>query len=773
MKNFLWIIALLAKMYQASAQVPPMGNWRVHLPYNNAIALAEGCDNKVYCATRSGLFSIRKDNFVVERLSTVNGFTANNTSAVGYGWQTGSLIVGYADGNLDIRRNGRITNLPFIVNNTTITNKRINKIRTFGSRAYLCTGYGISVINLNNNQFEFSTIFLDPNGLEFEVLDVLEDNGTIYAATVRGVYRFSGGFAGAFSNWQKLGNLPEGVFNAIVKFNDKVLINFSNQLTNFINDSDTLMYYTETGRDLFSSNFNKNIASLETNHGRLVIATRPGDSTTGFVRVVNPDMTVFSNLEDFFTENVEQAIIASNGERWIANNLYGLIRNWEANLRQPLIPEGPFARISYRMDGFDDQIWAVGGFLNNFSKTFNINGVMSFVDEKWKFSNFFNEPALANVSDYVEVKIDKTDPKFAYAGIFGGGLAKFENQKFKVLYDETNSPLVPGNFLNNVNIAGLDVDNSGNVWVANSFTTNGIHVLKKDGSWKTFNLTGILNPNDIMTNLVARKNGDIWVFIRNKGVLTIRHNNYQNITASKILNSSVGNGNIRNLNVRSIVEDKAGRMWIGTEDGFYIFFNPDLVFSNQNFDATFPVVVEEDGNNEQLLGGVVINDIAVDGANRKWMATQGAGVFLISENGNRVIKRFNTSNSPILSNVVYCVTINDKTGEVFFGTENGIISYRGDATEGDNTFGEVYAFPNPVRENYDGPIAVKGLAENADVKITDINGRVIFETKANGGTAIWSGKNYNGERARTGVYLVFCNNNDGSETEVTKIMIIN
>jgi ligand-binding sensor domain-containing protein len=660
-------------------------------------------------------------------------------------------VIGYSNGNLDIRRNGRIINLPFILNNSAVSNKKINKIRTFGSKAYLCTGYGLSVINLQKNEFEFSTIFLDENALEFEVLDVLDDNGTIYAATPKGVYRFSGGFAGAFSNWQKLGNLPEGTFNAVVKFNNKILINYSNSLTNFVDNSDTLLYYTVSGRELFSEGFHRNIASLEVNYDKLVISVKPGSSPTGFVRVIESNMNVFSNLEDFFTENVEQAILASNGERWIANSVYGLIRNWETSLRQPLIPEGPYATVTYRMDGFDDQIWAVSGFLNNFSKTFNINGVMNYIEQKWEYSNFLNEPTLANVSDYVEIKIDKTDPKFVFAGIYGGGLAKFENRKLKTLYDETNSPLQPGNFLTNVNIAGLDIDSRGNVWVANSFSTIGLHVLKKDNTWKSFNLTGILSNSDILTNLVARRNGDIWVFVRNKGILTFRHNDYETVVARKIINSSVGNGNIKNLNIRALAEDKAGRMWVGTEDGFYIFFNPDLVFSDQNFDATFPVVVEEDGNNEQLLGGVVINDIAIDGANRKWMATQSAGVFLISENGNRVIKRFNTSNSPILSNTVYCVTINDKTGEVFFGTENGIISYRGDATEGSNTFGEVYA----------------------EVKFTDINGRVIFETKANGGTAVWSGKNFNGERARTGVYLVFCSNNDGSETEVTKIMIIN
>jgi len=186
-------------------------------------------------------------------------------------------------------------------------------------------------------------------------------------------------------------------------------------------------------------------------------------------------------------------------------------------------------------------------------------------------------------------------------------------------------------------------------------------------------------------------------------------------------------------------------------------------------------LVEQDGHFQYLLETEVVTAIAVDGANRKWIGTQKAGVFLMSEDGTEQILHFDENSSPLLSNNITSIAINHETGEVFFGTDKGIISYKSTATKGSDKFKkeDVYAYPNPVREDYEGIIAIKGLVTNAVVKITDISGTLIYETIAEGGQAIWNGKNFNGEKAHTGVYLVFASNEDGSETIVTKILVIN
>ena len=241
---------------------------------------------------------------------------------------------------------------------------------------------------------------------------------------------------------------------------------------------------------------------------------------------------------------------------------------------------------------------------------------------------------------------------------------------------------------------------------------------------------------------------------------------------SKKLNSAVGNGNIPGNIVFAMATDKNGEVWVGTEKGVAVFYSPENIFSGQNFDAQ-RILVEQDGYVQYLLENETVMSIAVDGANRKWIGTDRGGVFLFSEDGTKQIYHFTDENSPLLSNRVISIAINDITGEVYFATDNGVISFKSTATGGGDTFDNVYAYPNPVRAGYEGYIAIKGLVSNAQVKITDINGALIYTAKAEGGQAIWDGKNFNGSRARTGVYLVFAATADGSEKIVTKILIIN
>ena len=221
----------------------------------------------------------------------------------------------------------------------------------------------------------------------------------------------------------------------------------------------------------------------------------------------------------------------------------------------------------------------------------------------------------------------------------------------------------------------------------------------------------------------------------------------------------------------SIAEDLDGEIWIGTDKGIGVFYNPSSVFSGGNFDAQ-QILIQEGDYGQYLLSEEKINCIIIDGANRKWIGTEKSGVFLLSEEGTEEILHFTTENSPLFSNNIIDIAINPENGEVFIGTGEGLISYRSDATEGESTQSETHVFPNPVRESYNGPIAINGLVANANIKITDIDGNLVFEDFAKGGQAIWNGKNKNGERASTGVYLVFSTDVNGIEKTVSKILFI-
>jgi ligand-binding sensor domain-containing protein len=241
---------------------------------------------------------------------------------------------------------------------------------------------------------------------------------------------------------------------------------------------------------------------------------------------------------------------------------------------------------------------------------------------------------------------------------------------------------------------------------------------------------------------------------------------------AKKLNSTAGNGAIPGNIVYSMAEDKNGQIWVGTESGVGVFYSPEDLFTSNPSDCQRPLV-QQGQYVQYLLENEQVNAIAVDGSNRKWMGTDRGGVYLFSADGTKQVYHFTAENSPLLSNRVTSIAINPLTGEVFFGTDKGVISYKSTATDGGESFGDVYAYPNPVREGYQGYIAVKGLVNNAQVRITDVSGRLVYTGKAEGGQAVWNGLTMEGKKVRTGVYLVFASNDDASEKIVTKILVIN
>lgn len=238
----------------------------------------------------------------------------------------------------------------------------------------------------------------------------------------------------------------------------------------------------------------------------------------------------------------------------------------------------------------------------------------------------------------------------------------------------------------------------------------------------------------------------------------------------KWLKVGKGNGNLPGTLVQAMAKDKDGFIWLGTDKGIGIIQCPGEIFTSNGCEAFQPVI--QQGNFAGLLfGNEEVRAIAVDGANRKWVGTKN-GVWLISPDGEKVIERFTEENSPLLSNIINRIAIDPVSGEVFFSTFKGICSYRSTATEGKVSHEEVFVFPNPVPSNYNGQIGIRGLAANSYVKITELNGRLVYQTQALGGQAIWNGKDYTGRRASTGVYLILATDQTGIEKVAGKIVFI-
>ena len=221
-----------------------------------------------------------------------------------------------------------------------------------------------------------------------------------------------------------------------------------------------------------------------------------------------------------------------------------------------------------------------------------------------------------------------------------------------------------------------------------------------------------------------------------------------------------------------MAEDKNGNIWLGTNRGPIICPVPNRAIDDPDQIYCTRIIRELNGENSYFLDNVQINAIAVDGGNRKWLGTEGAGIFVVSEDGSETIENFTTDNSPLLSDVINSIAIDDVTGEVFIGTDKGIISYMGEATEGSESYSEVYAYPNPVRPQYGDKVTITGLMSDSNVKITDVAGHLIYQGKSLGGQLTWNCRSYRGERVASGVYLVLAATPEGKESVVTKIVVV-
>jgi hypothetical protein len=779
------ILLVLALGWQSiSAQGIAIGQWRDHYPYKKGISVAEGGDI-VYCMSLGGLFSYNKNDNSIERLSKVSGLSDVEFSAIGFNKYNNTLVIAYKNGNVDfITSEKKIINIADIKRANIIGNKTINNIFFQGKYAYLACGFGIVVLDTDKQEVK-DTYYIGPAGGNVNVMEVTTDAVNIYAAAMNGVYYapLSANLSN-YASWSKFTGLPNGPYNTITSFNGKVFVNYSKALSSApVSGQDTIYIYDSSASSwtLFPAPFNYTVTHLRSMNNKLLVTTQ------GYVAVYDQALGT-PELMYTYTFGVpapNDAVMDATNKLWIADRSWGLVGGINPWSNSSYVPNGPSASLgpvitgAYRMSSATGAVAFVAG---NVTETWNnsyLFGEFSkFSEETWNSADGSRYPRfLDSLLDFVSVAIDPLNPQTTYVGTWGKGLLEFNNTDLVKIHNSANSngALSPENVtFDNVKIGGLSFDSENNLWMTNSFAYNskGIAVKKANGTWASYNLAPAMAPGTTLGSIVANKVNQKWVVLPRGGGLLVFDETRTPGSWAKKLSTSTGNGGLPSNEVICIAEDKDGEMWVGTDKGIAVFYSPELVFNSSGFDAQ-QIIIEQDGHYQILLETELITDIKVDGANRKWIATQNAGVFLMSEDGTTQIYHFDMSNSPLPSNEVSCLAIEPISGEVFFGTPKGVVSFKGTATEGAEEYDGVYAYPNPVNPGYEGMIAIRGLVTDAEVRITDISGTLVYSTKAEGGQAVWNGKTIKGERVSSGVYMVFCSNEDGSKTFVTKIVVVN
>ncbi len=768
--RILLLLLSISIVTKASSQLA-VGEWREHLPYSNAKMVVEA-GNKIYCSTEFSLFYFNKDDNSIEKLSKVNGLSDISINAISYNPETEVLFVAYVNANIDLIKRNEIINLPDIKNKIMSGNKSINNIMFVNKYAYLACGFGIVVIDIDKNEVK-DTYYIGPQGSRINVLDLDFDGTSIFAATESGIYSadINNPNLANYSSWMKLTNAPHqnSKFNNITSFKGKIYTNYVNETSE---GYDTIFVYDYNTWNVWSKSEETHYNSITAGYNHLIVV----NSYASAAFDSNDNRTNYINSYSFGSARPNYACFDSDGLFWIADSNFGLIRNTVDWDNKSFYPNGPYRNTVFDMEIRDRKLWAAGGSRSaSWGNLYNKAGVYSFIDNQWVSYNKENTAGITNsIWDITEIAIDPSNPNHVFAGSWGGGgVLEFLNNELLEVHNDSNSSLqstLPGPYCR---IGGLAFDSDNNLWVSNSDVQEPVSVFTKSGEWYSFPYQSYVNVSDYGDIIVAQNNYKWLILPRGNGLFVFDDKATFNDTGDDDKQKIVvkdEDGEIIN-DIYSIAEDKDGLIWLGTNQGVLVYYNPYDVFTNPGITAQ-RIIVEFDGTPQHLLGTETVTAIEIDGANRKWFGTDGAGVFLMSEDATEQILNFNTENSPLLSDIINSISIDGESGEVYFGTEKGIISYKGTATDGEVDYKDVYAFPNPVRPDYHGDIIIKGMLADSNVKIADISGNIVYETISQGGQAVWNGKDFSGNRVHTGVYLVFCTNYDGSKTSVTKILFI-
>ena len=751
MKKILVFSIFMCFIY-ANAQSLKVGEWRDHLSYKSAYDVCQ-VDHKIYTSTDRALFVYNTEDNSVERINTLNGLSDTGVSCIE---SDGNIvIIAYENGNIDLMQGANIRNLPDIKRASLIGNKRINHIDVVNELAYLSCGFGIVVLDLDKQEIK-DTYFIGENGGYVNILSTKQVHNSIYAATESGIYRanLDQPNLANFEVWEKLNFHTQSRVDLLESFNNLLFANFQGASFN----TDTLYSFDGNDWEVFNQEYSN--VSLSASGQQFTIARHFG--IVVYDQQLNQTHHLSSSAFDEEKIDFRAGLFTEDEEYWIADSHNGLLHH-RHGFSESIEPSGPFHSDVVQIKNFGDEMWLAHGAKNeNWDPTWVKRELSIFKVDDWSSSNGLIE------QEFEDVVAINQNAGVTYAASWQDGLAKMNGTELEMIYNETNSSLQKRAVHEDwIKIGDIQFDRDGNMWCTNSQTLEPLSVQYTNGEWESFSLGSSVTESQNIAKMLIDENDQKWIQLKNNGIVVFDEK--RSGTNVRKLTSGESAGNLASERVFSFAEDLNGEIWVGTDNGVSVFYNPEDIFEGEKASK---ITVTLDNHNTYLLDGQQVNDIEIDGANRKWFAMNNSGVIVTSENGAEEIHHFTSENSPLFSNKVLDIEINDVTGEVFFATDKGLISFRSEATKGNRDFSNVLVFPNPVKPDYEGPITIKGLITDAIVKITDISGNLIYETVALGGQAVWDGKSFDGKKAHTGVYLIFCSDEDGNMTHVTKLLFV-
>ncbi len=745
-RRITFLFGLILAFQHSFSQAQQIGTWKVYLPYGSSLGACDAGD-KVYDAASKSIFSYEKSTGVIQTYDQSSGLSDIGIRSISYDPNTQFLAVAYLNSNLDFIQNGtNVYNIPDIKNQAITGAIAIYSVSFLNGNAYVCSDLGISVVNLNQMQIT-STYVIGTSGNQISVYAASFDSVNIYAATAEGVMFAPRNAANLqdYNSWTLFGpaqSLPARTATYVQAYNGKVYAVIPSG-----NGSDTLYQYNNNSWSAVYAAAADTFTNLSVSGGNLYftywISVSGAGGSLGKIDALG-------NLTVNPTQGHSKPIgwFESNGTSWEPDYWVGLFvrASWGS---ETIIPDGPKSASVFALDCKNNILNVGPGSVNDsWNYQYNLDGFFTYANGSWTNRNQYTDPSLDTFFDIISTA-SIPDRGKTYFGSYYSGLIEEDNSTGNLAYyTQYSAANGSGGLLQNgagdparTKVTCLLADSSDNLWIGNGGAPSLIKVIRPDGTWRKFTVN-LPVPILYLKGMVMDQQGQLWAStFQSNGVLVFNDNGNMDSIANfqfKFLQSGVGQGNLPSVNVFAMAVDHTGNVWVGTDAGIGIFYCPGSVF-NGGCDATQPTVTLN-GYVAYLFGMQTVRALAVDAANRMWVGTT-EGVWLISNDGQTTYQNFTTANSPLPNNQITDISINDATGEVFIGTLGGLVSYQGDAIGPSCTdCNSALVYPNPVRPDYTGPIAIKGLTDNAYVKITDASGLLVFQGTANGTQMIWNGQ---------------------------------
>lgn len=758
-KTLLILLVSLLSVYNAS-MATAVGEWRTFLAYGS-LSDIEVAGDKVYALTEGDLFSYNTSDGSITTYDRQSGLSGVVMTHIAFCKATGTLVAVYDDGSIDlIDEKGVVESIPDYRDKTMTEDKTINGITIDGHFAYLATGFGVVKVNVRD------AIIANSYNLGFDVKSVAKVDDNVFVASLS---------QGMWMGNENDNLLDRSFWKRCVSDAFLYLFNLNGVL--YTIDSGRIRSYDITTGNLsnaypiectFAKLCGDRILALDAN--RLHVVHSMEDATT--YRFPSSALTAVALTS-------EKTIWGNNGEGALT-----LYNNTSEELTQQFLagkPDGPEKNYFTFMRVANNRLYTLGGALAE-----NRRGVVQMFDFDTSLWTNFQHEGISDKTgvpyyDLVALSVDPGDKNHVMAsGI--NGLYEFNEGKFTRFYGSENSIIEPydGQNKDYVFLTGLLYQSDRSLLCLNSRApSQALLSLSSDGKWSRLPHKELMVYNGksmaTMSQMIKDSRDLVWFVNDNyTGPALVC---YQPSTDGIKTYTSFVNDDGNSVGViyaRCVVEDLRHNMWVGTNAGPLYLPASSVGGSDDTFVQV--KVPRNDGTSyaDYLLENIDILSMAVDAAGRKWFGTADNGVYLISEDNMEQIEHFTTDNSPLPANDIRSIAINNATGEVFFGTGSGLCSYQSLATPPSDHMDKdnVYAYPNPVRPDYTGPIIVTGLTLDADVKIVTTNGVLVAKGRSTGGSFQWDGCDLSGRPVVSGIYFVETATSAGSSGTVCKIAVV-